>query len=186
MSEIDYYLTQIGKYPLLTKEEEAEASPELLVKSNLRLVVFLAKRYLRNSNEELVDLVQYGNIGLIKASQRYKSELAGFAHFAGMYIRAEIRNNLRDRLGKFVRARKELPDVYGDEELVDPFAKCELEREALYDKISKLLSEKEQSIVLARLVGYSHIEIGQALGFTHQNASLIEKRAIGKLRDNND
>ena len=76
MTTIGQYLNEIGQYKLLTSEEMKElfikyhdgdeSAKELLINSNLRLVVQIAKRFYY-SNVQLADLIQEGNIGLIKA-----------------------------------------------------------------------------------------------------------------------
>lgn len=80
MTTIGQYLNEIGQYKLLTSEEMKElfikynegdeSAKELLINSNLRLVVQIAKRFYY-SNVQLADLIQEGNIGLIKAIEKF-------------------------------------------------------------------------------------------------------------------
>ena len=77
------YLREIGKYPLLTKEEESFLAyrvkegdikaKERLVECNLRLVVSITKRF-RDRGMEFLDLIQEGNIGLMMAIDRFDVE----------------------------------------------------------------------------------------------------------------
>jgi RNA polymerase primary sigma factor len=97
---IRQYLGEIGRYPLLTAEQElniarhvAEGDVEAqqhLVEANLRLVVSIAKRY-NNHGISLLDLVQEGNLGLIRASQKFDpSRGFRFSTYATWWIRQAI------------------------------------------------------------------------------------------------
>ncbi len=97
---IRQYLGEIGRYPLLTAEQEmqiarrvAEGDREAqqhLVEANLRLVVSIAKRY-NNHGISLLDLVQEGNLGLIRAAQKFDpSRGFRFSTYATWWIRQAI------------------------------------------------------------------------------------------------
>ena len=97
---IRQYLSEIGRYPLLTAEQEmkiaqrvAEGNMEAqrqLVEANLRLVVSIAKRY-NNQGIFLLDLVQEGNLGLIRAAQKFDpSRGFRFSTYATWWIRQAI------------------------------------------------------------------------------------------------
>lgn len=96
---LDQYLAEIGRYPLLTPDRELEvaraaragdpANRELLINSNLRLVVSIAKRYSRNGI--LPDLIGEGNIALIDAAEKYDPERgAKFSTYAFKGIERRI------------------------------------------------------------------------------------------------
>ena len=92
---VKLYLKEIGRYPLLTEEQEkellkkkdgddkvaAKKAKETLIQSNLRLVVSIAKGFSHHSHDlDFLDLVQEGNIGLIKSIIReYDMREAGFS-----------------------------------------------------------------------------------------------------------
>lgn len=103
-SEVDnairQYLAEIGRYPLLTAEQEAQLAHRVIegdieaqqriVEANLRLVVSIAKRY-NNHGVSLLDLIQEGNLGLIRAAQKF-DPLRGFrfSTYATWWIRQAI------------------------------------------------------------------------------------------------
>lgn len=97
---LDKYLNDIGKIPMLSAEEEADlarrirqgdqAALEKLTKSNLRFVVSVAKQY-QNQGLSLSDLINEGNVGLMKAAKRF-DETKGFKFisYAVWWIRQSI------------------------------------------------------------------------------------------------
>jgi RNA polymerase primary sigma factor len=97
---LDQYLKDIQRYPLLSREEENElarrarngdrAAINTLVSSNLRFVVSIAKRYAGNG-VPLEDLVNDGNVGLVKAAERFDPERGfKFISYAVWWIRQSI------------------------------------------------------------------------------------------------
>jgi RNA polymerase primary sigma factor len=99
-SSISWYLDQINKIPLLTREEEDrysrlalagdEAAKDILIKSNLRFVVSIAKKY-QTAGISLLDLINEGNMGLIKASERFDPDKGyHFISYAVWWIRQAI------------------------------------------------------------------------------------------------
>ena len=99
-SSIKIYLKEIGEYPLLSKEEEirlaakaAEGSMkarEKLINCNLRLVVYIAKRY-GGHGLSLLDMIQEGNIGLMKAVEKFDyTKGYKFSTYATYWIKQSI------------------------------------------------------------------------------------------------
>ncbi|MBO4412997.1 MAG: RNA polymerase sigma factor RpoD [Clostridia bacterium] len=103
------YLKDIGKVPLLTKEEEATLARKMsegdeyarakLSESNLRLVVSIAKRYVnRSTNMQFLDLIQEGNIGLLKAVEKFDyTKGFRFSTYATWWIRQSITRAIADQ-----------------------------------------------------------------------------------------
>ena len=107
VNPIKVYLKGISQYTLLTKEEEVElakaaakgnqAAKEKLINHNLRLVVSIAKRYM-GRGLTLLDLIQEGNMGLIKAVDKYDvSKGFKFSTYATYWIKQAISRAIMDQ-----------------------------------------------------------------------------------------
>lgn len=100
------YLSEIGSIPLLSEAEERElaaksaagdkAARDKLVESNLRLVIPVAKAY-RGNGLDLIDLIQEGNLGLMKAAEKYDHEKGKFSTYGIWWIRQGITRAITDK-----------------------------------------------------------------------------------------
>lgn len=102
------YLYEIGKYELLTREEEQELSIEYkdkgsqdaayrLITSNLRLVVKIAMEFQNYWMKNLLDLIQEGNVGLMQALKKYDPHRGvKFSYYASFWIKAYILKSIMD------------------------------------------------------------------------------------------
>lgn len=105
---VKLYLQQIGKIPMLSAQEEIEVakkikeshcelSKNILVNANLRLVVSIAKRYI-GRGLSFLDLIQEGNIGLMKAAERFDYEKGyKFSTYATWWIQQSIARAIADK-----------------------------------------------------------------------------------------
>lgn len=104
---VHLYLKEIGNYPLLTMDDEIELSKRieqgdeeaknLLAESNLRLVVSIAKRYV-GRGLSFLDLIQEGNLGLIKAVEKFDyTKGFKFSTYATWWIRQAITRSIADQ-----------------------------------------------------------------------------------------
>ena len=143
---VKMYLREIGKVPLLTKERELYLSNRILqgdqqaknelVQSNLRLVVSIAKRYL-GRGMLFLDLIQEGNLGLIKASEKFDPDKGfKFSTYATWWIRQAITRAIADQartiripvhmvetINKMTRVQRQLVQKLGREPTCDEVAK---------------------------------------------------------------
>ena len=105
---VKMYLKDIGKVPLLTGEEEIDLAKRMLdgdmyaknklSESNLRLVVSIAKRYVGKTSIQFLDLIQEGNIGLLKAVEKFDyTKGFRFSTYATWWIRQSITRAIADQ-----------------------------------------------------------------------------------------
>ena len=111
-SSIKMYLKEVGEYPLLDKDEEVflakkaaagnEAARDRLIKHNLRLVVYIAKRYM-GRGMALMDMIQEGNLGLIKAVEKFDvTKGYRFSTYATFWIKQSISRAIMEQ-GRNIR-----------------------------------------------------------------------------------
>ena len=152
---LDKYLHDIGKVELITAEEEVElarkikngdqAALEKLTKSNLRFVVSVAKQY-QNQGLTLPDLINEGNLGLIKAAQRF-DETRGFKFisYAVWWIRQSILQALAEQ-SRIVRLPLNKIGTINKINKADAQLEQEFEREPKAEEIAKLLDITEAEV----------------------------------------
>ncbi len=205
------YLRDIGRQHLLTREEEVELARRSregderarrrLVSANLRFVVSIAKRY-RHSGLSLGDLVNEGNLGLLRAAARY-DETRGvrFVSYAAWWVRQAIiqailasrdppgpggkaRVSIDEPLGAGLPLREVLPD-----ERSEPPERRILDsdlRDAIDSSLTDLPEREERVLRLYfGLDGGRPLalgELGEHLGVTRERARQIKERALSRLR----
>jgi RNA polymerase primary sigma factor len=120
--DIDQYMAEIGRFPLLTEKEERslarriakgdEDARERLISCNLRLVVTIAKYYSQQTaGLGLGDLINEGNLGLIKAAARFNPRRGGrFSTYGSFWIRQAIRRAVIDK-SRTVRVPAYMADI---------------------------------------------------------------------------
>ena len=154
-ASLDKYLHDIGKVELITAEEEVElarkikngdqAALEKLTKANLRFVVSVAKQY-QNQGLNLPDLINEGNLGLIKAAQRF-DETRGFKFisYAVWWIRQSILQALAEQ-SRIVRLPLNKIGTINKINKAYAYLEQELEREPRADEIAKMLDITEAEV----------------------------------------
>jgi len=154
-ASLDKYLQEIGKVELITAEEEVrlavaikkgdQKALEKLAKANLRFVVSVAKQY-QNQGLTLGDLINEGNLGLIKAAQRF-DETRGFKFisYAVWWIRQSILQALAEQ-SRIVRLP--LNKIGSINKINKAFSKLEqeFEREPSHDELSVVLDLSAEDI----------------------------------------
>lgn len=173
---------------------------EKLIEHNIRLVVFLAKKY-ENTNIDLEDLVSIGSIGLIKGINTYRPDknikLATYAsrcidNEILMYLRKNKRRkteiSLEDSLSYDAEGNElRLEDILGTEDdIVTKRIEEETEKNLLHMEIKKL-NPRDKQIMVLRYGLYGHKEMTQKevadmLGISQSYISRIEKKVIKKLK----
>lgn len=193
--------------PPLTREREAEllaamdeAARQELIEHNLRLVVYIARRF-ENTGINIEDLISIGTIGLIKAVGTYRTDKnIKLATYASRCIENEILMHLR----KTANLKSEvsfdeplntdwdgnellLSDVMGTEEdVVMKPIEDDVDRQLLFEALEKL-DEREQQIITMRfgLRGgpeRTQKEVADVLGISQSYISRLEKRIISRLK----
>ena len=196
--------------PPLQREEEArllerldqgdEAVRQVLIERNLRLVVYIARRF-ENTGINIEDLISIGTIGLIKAVNTYRSDKnIKLATYASRCIENEILMYLRKNAPQRNEVSLDEPlntdwdgnelllsDVLGtDGDTVMRPIEADVDRQLLEAAIDKL-SEREQEIILLRfgLCGrreQTQKEVADRLGISQSYISRLEKRIINRLK----
>lgn len=179
VSSLSRYLYEIGKTPLLTAQEEQELGEKIqqgdpvarqrMLLSNLRLVVNIAKQYVPgNEPELLMDLIQEGNIGLMRAVDRFKPEFkTRFSTYGVYWIRQAILRALKarrlvrlpenvfDRVLAMQRTKSRLSQLFGR---VPTNKEIGAEMETDADEISELEAFSSDIVSLERTVSVGNDE----------------------------
>ena len=148
------YLKEIGKISLLTLDEELELSKRIdegdeeakskLAESNLRLVVSIAKRYV-GRNLSFLDLIQEGNIGLMKAVDKFDSSKGyKFSTYATWWIRQAITRAIADQ-AKTIRVPVHMVETINKLKRVQRQMTLELDREPTEEELETPIGEEEDS-----------------------------------------
>ncbi len=187
------------KYLILAQQGDIEAR-NILIEHNLRLVVFLAKKY-ENTTYDIEDLVSIGSIGLIKGINTYKIDKnIKLATYASRCISNEILMFLRKNKKRKTEVSLEetlnydaegnelhLEDILGtDADLVPNMYEKHIDKEYLAKEIATL-NERDKQIMTLRYglnntKEYTQKEVAEMLGISQSYISRIEKKVIKKLK----
>ena len=167
------YLKEIGKVPLLSAEEEIELAKKMeegderakqrLCEANLRLVVSIAKRYV-GRGMLFLDLIQEGNLGLIKAVDKFDWRKGyKFSTYATWWIRQAITRSIADQartiripvhmvetINKLIRISRQLLQEYGREPSPEEIAK---EMDISVEKVREILKIAQEPVSLETPIG---------------------------------
>ena len=186
-------------YLIKAQQGDIEAR-NILIEHNLRLVVFLAKKY-ENTTYDIEDLVSIGSIGLIKGINTYKIDKnIKLATYASRCISNEILMFLRKNKRRKTEVSLEetlnydadgnelhLEDILGtDTELVPNIYEEVVDKEYLAKEISSLNKRDKQIMMLRYGLNngkeYTQKEVAEMLGISQSYISRIEKKVIKKLK----
>jgi RNA polymerase sigma factor (sigma-70 family) len=161
---LKYYLKDVKNYPLLTAQEEKELTKKMregdnkarskLIESNLRLVIKIAKKY-QGQGLELVDLIEEGNIGLIKAVDKFEPDInCRFSTYATWWIKQAVERaiinqtrvirlpvHISDDIKKIYRESFEFYQTYKREPTVEELSE---RLEMSVDYVQKLLNNTKK------------------------------------------
>jgi len=167
------YLKEIGKVPLLSADEEIELAQRMeqgdveakkrLSEANLRLVVSIAKRYV-GRGMLFLDLIQEGNLGLIKAVEKFDYRKGyKFSTYATWWIRQAITRAIADQartiripvhmvetINKLIRVSRQLLQEYGREPLPEEIAE---EMGISEDKVREIIKIAQEPVSLETPIG---------------------------------
>jgi RNA polymerase primary sigma factor len=167
------YLKEIGKVPLLTAEEEIELAQRMengderakkrLAEANLRLVVSIAKRYV-GRGMLFLDLIQEGNLGLIKAVEKFDYRKGyKFSTYATWWIRQAITRAIADQartiripvhmvetINKLIRVSRQLLQELGREPTPEEIAE---EMDLSVDRVREILKISQEPVSLETPIG---------------------------------
>jgi len=173
VTSLDLYLEELSRYPLLTPAEEEtaarlaqagdEAGLDMLVRSNLRFVITVAKKY-QNRGLSFLDLIQEGNVGLITAARKFDPDQGvKFISYAVWWIRQSILAaiakqgrsvrlplNRATELARVVRVRAEL--------------RQELDREPSSEEIAELAELTPATVEMLQTLNVAEVRLDAPVG----------------------
>ena len=197
------YLKEIGNIPLLTPEEEVELAKEMkegskqaaekMAEANLRLVVSIAKRYV-GRGMQFLDLIQEGNVGLIKAIEKYDyTKGYKFSTYATWWIRQAITRSIADQartiripvhmvetMNKLTKVQRSLTQELGREPSVEEIAE---NVHMDVNRVREILKLAQETVSLETPVGSE--EESHLADFIEDDHTPLpsDEAAFGQLKD---
>ena len=184
---VKIYLKEIGKVPLLTREEEIVLSQKIeagdesakakLAEANLRLVVSIAKNHI-GRGLSFLDLIQEGNLGLMRAIEKFDYKKGyKFSTYATWWIRQAITRAIADQgrtirvpvhmienINKLVRVQRQLVQDLGREPLPEEIAELmDMDK----DKVMDIIKIAEKPISLETPIGEEDSQLGDFIEDNH-------------------
>jgi RNA polymerase primary sigma factor len=186
---LDKYLVDIGRIDLLTIEEETDLARKIkqgdqlalekLTKANLRFVVSVAKQY-QNQGLSLSDLINEGNVGLMKAAKRF-DETKGFKFisYAVWWIRQSILHAIVE-YSRMVRLPLNKMTAYNKvNEAFTSFVQ-KFEREPTHEELAEILGVAEKDIANMLKGGNRHISVDAPLSDDEGSLTMVDMLTLGE------
>ena len=186
------YLKEIGRYPLLTMQEEVELAKRieagdeeartLLARANLRLVVSIAKKYAnRSSDLTLLDLIQEGNLGLFKAVDKFDWKKGyKFSTYATWWIRQAITRALADQ-SRTIRIPVHMVETIAKYKQVVRRLSQDLGREPLPEEIATEMGLDVSRISVIKKIDQDTVSLEKPIGDDEDKSTLGEFIADDKI-----
>ncbi len=171
---VKMYFKDMGKVPLLTAQEEVDLAKRMeqgdelararLCEANLRLVVSIAKRYTGKSGMQFLDLIQEGNIGLLKAVEKFDHTKGfRFSTYATWWIRQAITRAIADQ-ARTIRIPVHMVETINKLSRVSKKLLQELGREPTAKQIAEKLNITEEKVAEIQKIALDPISLENPVG----------------------
>ena len=171
---VKMYLKDIGKVPLLTSEEEVEYAKRMangdvyarkkLSEANLRLVVSIAKKYVGRTSMQFLDLIQEGNLGLLKAVEKFDyTKGFRFSTYATWWIRQAITRAIADQ-ARTIRIPVHMVETIHKLSRVSKQLMAELGRDPLNSEIAERMGISEQRVCEIQKIAQDPVSLESPVG----------------------
>lgn len=186
---LDKYLNDIGKIPMLNAEEEADLARriregdqealERLTESNLRFVVSVAKQY-QNQGLSLSDLINEGNVGLMKAARRF-DETKGFKFisYAVWWIRQSILQGIVEH-SRIVRLPLNKVGSYNKVNQAFVSFVQEFEREPTHEELAEILEITPREVANMLKGGGRHVSVDAPMSGEDGDSTMLDVISSGE------
>jgi len=189
---IQMYLREIGRYPLINASQERDLAKrieagekegrDILARSNLRLVVSIAKKYVGRSQDlTLLDLIQEGNLGLYKAVEKFDwSKGFKFSTYATWWIRQAITRALADQ-SRTIRIPVHMVETIAKYKQVVRRLSQDLGRDPLAEEIAAEMGLEVDKIHMIENINQDTVSLEKPIGDDDDKSTLGEFIADDKI-----
>lgn len=197
-SLLNSYLNKISKYKLLTHEEEFElfnkikngdlSARDKIIKCNLRLVVSIAKSYL-DRGLEFIDLIQEGNLGLIKAVNKFDISLGyKFSTYATYCIKTRIDRSLM-KIGRSIKISQRKYEMVKKYKAIETKIEKELGKKPTIDEMANIMNLPREKVLEIYYNSLQCVSLNMPIGYEgteelgdilYDNENCLEENYVNK------